>query len=63
MKKLFSRSTLVLLTLLSTAADEVLGAEGADQPALHSVKDRTKADAVRVRLLEAMVALTRVIHE
>jgi len=43
--------------LLNTAADEVLGAEGADNLALHSAKDRSTADAVRVRLLKAMVAL------
>ena len=46
-------------SLLNTAADEVLGAEGVDKLALHSFKDRTKADAVRVRLLEAMAALKK----
>ena len=43
--------------LLNTAAAEVLSARGAHDLTLHSVKDRTKADAVRVRLLEAMAAL------
>lgn len=43
--------------LLRTAADEVLGAEGASAMELSSVKDRTRADVVRVRLLEALTAL------
>jgi len=43
--------------LLTAAAREVLGAAGADQLRWHDPKDRTKADAVRVRLLEALTAL------
>ena len=45
-------------TLLSTAADEVLGAEGASDLDLYGVRDRTRADAVRIRLLQAMTALS-----
>lgn len=44
-------------TLLSTAVEEVLGAPGADQVHWREPKDRTQADAVRVRILEALTAL------
>ena len=44
---------------MGTAADEVLDAEGVGKLTLHTVKDRTKADALRIRLLKAMVALKK----
>jgi len=43
--------------LLKTGAAEVLDAEGAAQLRWHEAKDRTVADRVRVKLLEAMVSL------
>ena len=46
-------------SLLATAADEVLAAPGAEQASLARTKDRTKADAVRIRILEALSALQR----
>jgi hypothetical protein len=45
-------------SLVNAAADEVLTAEGADRLTWYTPKDRTKADAVRVHLLEALTALT-----
>jgi len=47
-------------SLLKTAADEVLNAEGAKQITWHAPKDRTKADRVRVQLLEAVTTLQAV---
>jgi hypothetical protein len=44
-------------TLLGSAADEVLGADGVNNLFWHDPKDRTKADTVRVRILEALEAL------
>jgi len=43
--------------LLSTGVAEVLAAPGADQISWQSPKDRSKADAVRVQVLEALAAL------
>jgi hypothetical protein len=43
--------------LLSTGVAEVLAAPGADQISWQSPKDRTKADALRVQVLEALAAL------
>lgn len=43
--------------LLATATDEVLSAPGASEPNWHTAKERSKADAVRVRILEALLAL------
>lgn len=43
--------------LLQHAAAEVLGAEGVDNLMWHSPKDRTKADAERIRFLEVMTDL------
>lgn len=43
--------------LLSAAAKEVLQAPEADKLRWHDSKDRTKADAVRVKILEALSAL------
>lgn len=43
--------------LLTTAADEVLKTPGAGKLGWHEAKDRTKADAVRIRVLEALSAL------
>jgi len=44
-------------SLLNSAADEVLSAEGADRLKWHEPKDRTIADQVRVRILESLTAL------
>jgi hypothetical protein len=44
-------------SLLQTAAQAVLAAPGADQLRWHEPKDRTKADGVRVAILEALAAL------
>ncbi len=44
-------------SLLATAADEVLNAKGADQLRWHDPKDRSVADKVRVRILEALTSL------
>ncbi len=44
-------------SLLETAANEVLSGEGVNELTWHTPKDRTKADAVRVRLLEALTEL------
>lgn len=43
--------------LLKTAADEVLDAKDADKLRWHDPKDRTPADAERVKVLEAIAAL------
>jgi len=43
--------------LLAQAADVVLDADGADEIRWHEPKDRTRADAVRVRILEALESL------
>lgn len=43
--------------LLAQAADVVLDTEGADEIRWHEPKDRTRADAVRVRILEALESL------
>ena len=43
--------------LLNSAAQEVLAVPGVEQIFWHKPKDRTQADAVRVRILEALVAL------
>jgi hypothetical protein len=43
--------------LLSAGVADVLAAPGADQIFWHAPKDRTKADAVRVKVLEALAAL------
>ncbi len=44
-------------TLLKTGAAEVLDAPGVDQIRWHQPKDRTKADAIRVKVLEAIMSL------
>jgi hypothetical protein len=44
-------------TLLGSAADDVLVGEGVDKIQWFDPKDRTKADAVRVRILEAIGTL------
>jgi len=44
-------------SLLAGAAESVLAAPGADAMRWHEPKDRTRADAVRVELLEALGAL------
>ncbi|MHC4399785.1 MAG: hypothetical protein ACYTG0_08905 [Planctomycetota bacterium] len=44
-------------SLLTTAAQKVLSAPGADQLDWHTSKDRTLADEVRVEILEALVSL------
>lgn len=44
-------------TLLKTAADQVLGAEGADRLRWDESKDRTVADTIRIRILEALTSL------
>ena len=44
-------------TLLKTAADEVLHAEGADRLRWHESKDRTVADRGRIRILEVLTEL------
>jgi hypothetical protein len=46
-------------SLLATAATEVLSAADADKLLWKEPKDRTKADAVRVKLLDALEALSR----
>ena len=43
--------------LLSAGVAEVLTARGADEIFWHVPKDRTQADAVRVKVLEALTAL------
>jgi len=45
--------------LLAHGAEEVLAAEGVDQIRWHQPKERTRADAVRVKLLDALAALER----
>lgn len=44
-------------SLLERAADEVLGAPGVNHLSWHTPKDRAKADAVRIQLLEALTEL------
>jgi hypothetical protein len=46
-------------SLLTTAADGVLAAPGASSLTWHTAKDRTKADAVRIKVLETLSALGR----
>jgi hypothetical protein len=46
-------------SLLSTAASDVLAAAGADKLLWKEPKDRGRADAVRVKLLEALESLSR----
>lgn len=43
--------------LLDDGVAEILASPGADQIQWHAAKDRTKADALRVKLLEALTAL------
>ena len=43
--------------VLDTAVDEVLAASGVDQIDWHAPKDRTLADAARVKMLESLTAL------
>ena len=45
-------------SLLTQAAEEVLNASGASALNWHAPKDRSKADAVRVQLLESLTELT-----
>ena len=45
-------------SLLATATTEVLDAPGADALRWHTSKDRTKADAVRIQILETLSGLT-----
>jgi hypothetical protein len=44
-------------SLLATAATEVLTMPGASELRWHTAKDRTKADALRIRILETLSAL------
>jgi hypothetical protein len=46
-------------SLLATAADDVLAAADADKLLWKEPKDRGRADAVRVKLLEALESLSR----
>jgi len=46
-------------SLLATAANEVLAAPGASELQWPTPKDRTKADAARVEILQSLSALAR----